>query len=72
MSGRRPSSLASPVVLALQRRVKDKGLTGYGLTKATKLPLRTVQRFLAGKGSPTLSTIEAIASALGVTIQIGD
>ncbi len=69
MSGRAAPTKISPVIAALQRRVKQQGITGYGLAKATKLPIRTIQRFLAGEGSPTLSTIEAVASSLGMTIK---
>lgn len=57
------------MVVALQREAKRQGLTGYGLTKATGLPLRTVQRFLNGQGSPTLGTVETIAAALGMAIE---
>jgi DNA-binding phage protein len=43
-------------------------VSGYRLAKMTGLPLRTVQRFLAGEGSPTLSTIEIIARSLDMRI----
>jgi hypothetical protein len=38
--------------------------------KSTGLPLRTVQRFLGGQGSPTISTVETIAASLDVVIEI--
>jgi DNA-binding phage protein len=68
MAGRQPPDKTSSLVTALQREAKLKGFTGYSLTKATGLPLRTVQRFLAGEGSPTLATVETIAAALGFVV----
>jgi DNA-binding phage protein len=47
-------------------------MSGYRLAKLTGLPLRTVQRFLAGSVSPTLSTVEVIAKALGMRVSAED
>jgi len=70
MSGRPRSAKTSPLVRLLQDEVKQRGITGYGLMKSTGLPLRTVQRFLGGQGSPTISTVETIAASLDVVIEI--
>jgi DNA-binding phage protein len=72
MSGRRPPTSISPVVVALHRRAKQMEMSGYRLAKLTGLPLRTVQRFLAGSVSPTLSTVEVIAKALGMRVSAED
>jgi len=72
MSGRYAAGTISPVVAALHQRKKEMGISGYRLAKLSGLPLRTVQRFLAGSGSPTLSTLETIANALGMKISTED
>ena len=44
--------------------------TAYGLAKATGLHLRTMQDFLAGQGSPTIHTVEAVAAAVGCRVAV--
>lgn len=70
MAGRPPPRRPSAIVLALQREAERQEATGYGLAKTTGLPLRTVQRVLAGEGSPTITTLEIVAEALGMVIEV--
>lgn len=69
MSGRRPTGRVSPVVDAIRRQIVKRRISGYRLAKDTGLPLTTVQRFLKAYSSPTLSTLEAIAAAVGMTVK---
>ena len=69
MSGRVPPKTVSPVIEAINKRIQNLEISGYRLAKLTGLPLRTVQRFLANQGSPTLSTVEAIAGAVGMKLK---
>ena len=69
MAARQQSTPISEVVAALQREVKRQGLTSYRLAKETVLRIDTMQRLLAGKGSPTISTLESVANALGMVIE---
>lgn len=70
MSKRLPPTKVSPVVQAMQDEAKRRKLTAYGLAKATGLRIQTMQRLLAGKGSPTLTTLEAVAAALELQLKV--
>ena len=59
----------SPVMAAICKEVTRRGLTAYSVAKECGLPISTVQRALAGETSPTLSTVEAIAHALGMVVK---
>jgi len=60
----------SSVVLAIQDEARRRKLTSYRLAKLTGLRIQTMQRLLAGDGSPTISTLDSVASALGMAIEI--
>ena len=60
----------SPVVLAIQAEAKRRKLTAYALAKLTGLRTQTMQRLLAGQGSPTIATLDAVAAALGRTVTL--
>ncbi len=60
----------SRTVLAIQREAKRQQSTAYGLAKATGLRVYTATRFLAGQGSPTIDTVERIAKALGLRVNV--
>lgn len=70
MTGRTAPSHPSPTHAAILAEVKRQGISGYALTKASGLTLSTVQRFMAGENSPTIATLEAIAKALGLAIEV--
>ena len=70
MSGRKPPSAPAPLHAAMLAVIAKRGVSGYRLTKDTKLPLRTVQRFIAGEVSPTLDTATTIADALGLRLSV--
>jgi DNA-binding phage protein len=70
MAIRTPSAKPSPIALALQQEAQHRGLTAYAIAKDCGLPISTVQRALDGKTSPTLSTVEAIAKALGIRVRV--
>lgn len=63
-------SKTSPVLQAIREEVSRQGTNPYRLAKLTKLRVSTMQRFLAGEGSPTLSTIEAVIEALGLELMV--
>ena len=58
------------MVLALQAEAKRRKLTAYALAKLTGLRIQTMQRLLAGQGSPTIATLDAVAAALGRVVTI--
>jgi DNA-binding phage protein len=55
---------------ALKAEAARKQLTAYRLAQETGLQSQTVQRLLDGKGSPTLATVETVAAALGMVVEI--
>ena len=59
----------SPVVQELQREIANRGLTAYALAKQTGLRLSTMQRLMAGQGSPTIATLDSVAHAIGLRIR---
>lgn len=60
----------SPVLLAIRKESVKQGKTAYALAKATEHSVSSMQRLLAGEVSPSLSTVEAVAKALGLTITV--
>jgi|GEM_PF-5936448 len=70
MSKRLPPTKISPVVLAIQVEAKRQKLTAYGLAKITGLRISTMQCLLAGQVSPSLTTLEATAQALGLVLKM--
>ena len=69
MDARSQSVQISQVVITLQQGAKRRGLTAYRLSKDTGLRIDTMQRLLAGKGSPTISTLESVANVMGMVIE---
>jgi len=69
MAKRMPES-SSPVVAALQAQASLQKLTAYRLAKLTGLRIQTMQRFLAGQGSPTIATVDAVAGAMGLVVAL--
>lgn len=69
MPKRPPPANLSPVIASVCKEVRRQDLTAYAIAKSCGLPISTVQRALDGSTSPTLSTLEAIASALGMRIK---
>lgn len=43
--------------------------SGYRLAKESKVPMRTVQRWLAGENDLTATRMELICKALGLTLR---
>jgi len=70
MAGRAAPDRISVVHKAIIAEAKRQGATAYNLWKTTGISLHTVQRFLAGEGSPTIDTVERIAKALGLSIEV--
>ena len=70
MPGRTAPTKPGPTYRAILAEVKRQGVTGYALAKRAELPLSTMQRFLSGEGSPTITSIEAVAKALGMAISV--
>lgn len=70
MSGRQAPESVSILHRQILKAVKAQEMTGYGLAKITGLPTSTMHRFLDAQGSPTLATIEAVAKALGLVIEV--
>lgn len=54
----------------LAATAKRQGVTAYALAQKTGLAINSAQRFLAGQGSPTIATVEAVAAALGLRITV--
>ncbi len=55
----------------LELRRRELGMSRATLARRSKVSLPTVHRVLTGKDmSPTIATIEAIAAALGMSVQI--
>lgn len=67
---KRPQDAPSPVVVALQREAARRKLTAYRLAQLTGLRIQTMQRLLAGQGSPTIATLDAVAAALGQVVAL--
>lgn len=67
---KRPLPIQSNVVAALQAEARRRKFTSYRLAKETGLRIHTMQRLLAGEGSPTISTLEAVATALHLAIEV--
>jgi len=70
MSMRQPPASLGSAHKALIAEAERQGATSYALAKSTGLAINTLQRFLEGRGSPTLATVEAVAQALGLTIDV--
>jgi len=60
----------SPLVEAIRAEMKRQGISGYRLAKDAGIRAYTVQRLIAGTGSPTLATLEAVAKALGLVLSL--
>ena len=65
-----PPAKISAVVRSLTVEANRQQLTPYALGKATGLSITTIDRALSGKVSPTIATLEAIAKALGLVIEV--
>ena len=65
-----PSPTSSAAYRAILKEAKRQGSTAYALAKETGLSINTVRGFLIQRGSPTLTTVEAIAKALGLEIDV--
>ncbi len=59
----------SCIVRELQAIIKVHRLNAYDLARMTGLRVSTTQRLMAGQGSPTISTLDAVAKALGRRIK---
>jgi transcriptional regulator with XRE-family HTH domain len=66
-TNRRAATSRRSLAEQLRDLITDRGLSGYGLAKATGLNRSVVNRFLAG-GGLTLETLDAIAAALGLKL----
>lgn len=65
---KRTQESPSPVVVALQQVAAKRRMTAYRLAQLTGLRIQTMQRLLAGQGSPTVATLDAVAAALGKVV----
>jgi transcriptional regulator with XRE-family HTH domain len=52
----------------IQREARRQGLSGYRIAKLTDMPMRTVQRYLAGDTDLAGRRIERIADVLGLAL----
>lgn len=60
----------SPVIAQIRQEAERQGKTAYALAQATGHSISSMQRMLAGEVSPSLATLEAVASALGLRITV--
>lgn len=60
----------SPIVAAIQAEVRRQGLSTYKVAKLAGLRVYTVQRIMGNTGGATLATIEAVAKALNMRLEI--
>jgi len=68
---RRPSPIhLSPTVKSVREEAQKQGKLAHVLAKECGISLHTVQRFLAGEGSPSIDTVERLAEVLGLTIDV--
>ena len=70
MPKRPPPPHLSPTVQAVQDEAKKQGKLAHVLAKECGMSLYTVQRFLAGQGSPSIDTVERVAQTLGLAIKV--
>lgn len=66
---RPPPERLSPIVRGIQLEARRQGVTAYRLAHLTGLRVDTTARLLAGKGNPTLATVEVVAVALGLRLR---
>lgn len=52
----------------IQREADRQGLSGYRIAKLSGVPMRTVQKYLAGDSDLAGSRVEKIAAALGLEL----
>ena len=60
----------SPVMRSLQAEAKRQEVTAYAIAKHTGIAVNTIRRMLMGEGSPTLATVESVATALGMVVKV--
>jgi DNA-binding phage protein len=60
----------SEVLIKIRKEAQKQGLTAYAIAKSTGLGINTIQRMLDGVVSPSLTTLEAVAKALGMVVKI--
>ncbi len=58
------------VVARLKAEAQQRKLTVYRLSKLTGITQQTIHRLFAGDGTPTLDTVDALATALGQRVTI--
>jgi transcriptional regulator with XRE-family HTH domain len=70
MTKKPPPAETSAVLQYIQKTIKKQGFTAYSLSKKTGLGISTVQRVIDSEVSPSLATLETIAKALGLVIEV--
>lgn len=58
------------IIQTIKRRRDDLKVTQEDLSIFSGVGLRTIKKFEAGKGNPTLETLEKICDALGLEIYL--
>jgi DNA-binding phage protein len=66
----KPPRTPSALIQALQDEAARRRLTAYAMAKVTGLSVSTITRTLTGAVSPTLTTVEALANALGLSLDL--
>ena len=64
------SRTISSVVSEIHAEIRRQRLTSYALAQKTGLRISTMQRLMAGEGSPTIATLDVVALALGLKIKV--
>ena len=62
----------SPILLSIRDAARSRGLTITGLGRIVGLDKATVSRAFSGHTDPSLSTVERLASAAGVSVVVED
>ena len=70
MAPKAQSRAVSGVVSEIHVEIQRQRLTSYALAQKTGLRISTMQRLIAGEGSPTIATLDAVALALGLRIKV--
>ncbi|MEV6040713.1 XRE family transcriptional regulator [Nonomuraea sp. NPDC052116] len=67
-SGRSTSSSAAAVGAQIRRRREQRGMSGSELARRAGLSKATLSQLEAGKGNPTIETLDALAIALRIPL----
>jgi DNA-binding phage protein len=66
----KPPRTPGAIIRALRDEAARRRITPYAMAKVTGLSVSTITRTLTGAVSPTLTTVEALADALGLSLDL--